>query len=96
MYLFINQNWEEIDTLLEDIISKDKSNCCYNNCDAEKSTDKCQFCNKFYCISHLRCVIHDCVIYNKQENPDEKLKKKISEKIHNFEKNRNKKQKDKK
>jgi predicted nucleic acid binding AN1-type Zn finger protein len=84
--------------MLTEINIKNKEKCNYSYCDVKGSTalSLCNFCNSYFCNNHLRGIIHDCVLFQKNEsNTNAYVKSKVNQKIEELEKKRNKKPKNK-
>lgn len=87
-----NDNWDEIDNLLNEFQVKDKTICNFTGCNSGNEIRECVFCNMIFCNAHVRQPIHDCNYLKNIPNYNaDYYKNKINKKIDNLEKDRNKK-----
>lgn len=83
--------------MLNDFEHKDKNNCNFNGCRLLNEIRECVFCNMNFCNEHIRQPIHDCNYLKNIPNFNADFyKNKVTKKIENLEKDRNKKEKPKK
>ena len=84
--------------MLTNLNKKDEGKCNFANCNTIKNPDIsiCHYCKSYFCINHLRGIIHDCeILYTKVTNSNPYIKSKVNKKIEELEKKRNKKTKGK-
>ena len=53
-------DWDEIENMLDSFKEKDKNICHLFNCGSSLGVKECVFCNMIFCIEHIRQPIHDC------------------------------------
>jgi len=90
-------NWEEIENMLDNFKLKDKNQCNFTGCASEIEIRECVFCYSNFCNQHVRQPIHDCIYLKNMPNFNaDYYKNKINKKIDTLEKERNKKENSKK
>jgi len=90
-------NWDEIENMLNDFKQKDKNVCNFFGCGSKNEVRDCVFCIMNYCNQHIRQPIHECSYLKNMPNYNaDYYKNKVSQKIELLEKDRNKKEKQKK
>ncbi len=90
-------NWDEIDNMLNNFKEKDKNNCNLLGCGSPTEIRECVFCNMNFCNQHIRQPIHECGYLKNMPNfNSDYYKNKVNKRIDELEKERNKKEKPKK